>query len=117
MTYKLSFVKESLKEWEKLDGDIKALFKKQLEKVLIAPRNPSKALAGHSDMYKIKLRNKGYRLLYKVEDDNLIVLVVYIGRRDDIYKSLRTAKRNDVSDVDTKSARVIGGAKPDRKKH
>jgi mRNA interferase RelE/StbE len=32
--------------------------------------------------YKIKLRKVGYRLIYSVEDDTLVVLVLAVNRRD-----------------------------------
>ncbi|OAV33457.1 hypothetical protein AO365_1790 [Moraxella catarrhalis] len=37
-------------------------------------------------MYKIKLKTIGYRLLYEVIDNEVVVLVVAVGRRDKIYK-------------------------------
>ena len=45
-------------------------------------RPPSAKLHGSKDRYKIKLRSAGYRLVYTVEDDRLVVLVIAIGRRD-----------------------------------
>ena len=42
------------------------------------------------DCYKIKLRAAGVRLIYRVENDVLVVLVLAIGRRDsskrDVYE-------------------------------
>ena len=35
--------------------------------------------------YKIKLRKQGYRLVYQVEDDVLVVLVLAIDRREDLF--------------------------------
>lgn len=34
------------------------------------------------DRYKIKLRSVGYRLVYEVRDEMLVVLVIAVGRRD-----------------------------------
>ena len=82
MTYELAFLKVSLKEWEKLDRNIKNQFKKKLEERLETPRLPSAKLHGHDDRYKIKLRSIGYRLVYQVKDDVLIVLVVAVGKRE-----------------------------------
>lgn len=36
------------------------------------------------DCYKIKLRKQGYRLVYSVEDDVLVVLVLAIDKREDM---------------------------------
>jgi mRNA interferase RelE/StbE len=39
--------------------------------------------------YKIKLKDAGYRLVYRVFDDRIVVQVVAIGRRerDEVYKA------------------------------
>ncbi|AHE59475.1 mRNA interferase RelE [Escherichia coli 2-210-07_S3_C3] len=34
------------------------------------------------DCYKIKLRTLGYRLVYQVNDKELLVLVIAIGKRE-----------------------------------
>ena len=82
MTYELAFLKVSLKEWEMLDQNIKIQFKKKLEERLEIPRVQSAKLHGHDDRYKIKLRSIGYRLVYQVKDEVLIVLVVAVGKRE-----------------------------------
>ena len=87
MTYKLKFDKRALKEWEKLGHPVKAQFKKKLEERLENPRVPSAKLSGHADRYKIKLRSAGYRLVYQVFDDEIVVSVIAIGKREnsDVY--------------------------------
>lgn len=82
MTYKLDFLDEALKEWKKLNPSIKEHLKKKLQKVLENPRVPKNKLSGHPNRYKIKLRSIGYRLVYEVIDDEIVVLVIAVGRRD-----------------------------------
>ena len=81
MTYELGFVADALKEWGKLDSGIRAQFKKKLAERLELPRVPSAKLSGHPDRYKIKLRSVGYRLVYEVRDQQLIVVVIAVGKR------------------------------------
>jgi mRNA interferase RelE/StbE len=92
MTYELAFLEISLKEWNKLDRNIQTQFKKKLEERLETPRVQSAKLHGHEDRYKIKLRSIGYRLVYEVNDDVLIVLVVAVGKRERnaVYKAADT---------------------------
>ena len=87
MTYKLKFEKRAWKEWEKLGHPVKEQFKKKLAERLENPRVPSAKLSGHADRYKIKLRSAGYRLVYQVFDDEVVVSVIAIGKREnsDIY--------------------------------
>ena len=41
----------------------------------------------------IKLRGSGYRLVYSVEDNELKIMVVAIGKRDKIHAYLLAEKR------------------------
>lgn len=82
-TYELEFHEAALKEWRKLDGSIQVLFKKQISKRLQAPHVPSARLRGDlQNTYKIKLRDVGYRLVYEVIDQQLVVMVIAVGKRD-----------------------------------
>ena len=82
MTCELRFVDEALAEWRKLDGSTREQFKNKLAERLDAPRVPAARLSGHPDRYKIKLRSVGYRLFYEVRDEELIVVVVAVGKRE-----------------------------------
>lgn len=82
MTFELEFLEEALTEWHRLDGTVKTQFKKKLAERLVTPRVPAAKLHGHPDRYKIKLRSLGYRLVYEVREQELVVLVVAIGKRD-----------------------------------
>ena len=94
-TYSLEFHVLALKEWKKLDGSIKAQFQKALAKRLQDPRVPSAKLSGElQNAYKIKLRDVGYRLVYEVIDNRLVVVVVAVGRRDHDDAYVSAVKRN-----------------------
>ncbi len=82
MSYDLGFLADALKEWRGLDGNIREQFKKKLAERLEIPRVPSAKLSGHPDRYKIKLRSIGYRLVYEVRDQELIVVVIAVGKRE-----------------------------------
>lgn len=88
--YKLKFVPSALKEWEGLDGSVKENFRDILRKRLDNPHVPGSALRGSlKGYYKIKLRQQGYRLVYGVEDDALVVMVMAVDKREDsaVYQS------------------------------
>lgn len=88
MTYELEFSARAWKEWQKLGATLKDQFKKKLQERLIHPHVPADRLSGLSNAYKIKLRNAGYRLVYRVFDDVLVVTVIAVGKRErgDVYK-------------------------------
>jgi len=92
MSYKLKFIPTALKEWTKLDKTIKNQFKKKIETVLNNPKVPANALSGFQNVYKIKLRSLGYRLVYEVIDDEICIMIITVGKRDTIYKFLSKKK-------------------------
>ncbi|SPT78668.1 toxin [Aeromonas salmonicida] len=64
-------------------GDtVRQQFKKKLAEVLERPRVEANRLHGLPDCYKIKLRGAGYRLVYQVQDDRVLVFVVAVGKRE-----------------------------------
>ena len=82
MTYKLEFLPSALKEWEKLGHTLRQQFKKKLAERLETPRISADALHGMPDCYKIKLKAAGYRLVYKVIDERIVVSVITVGKRE-----------------------------------
>jgi mRNA interferase RelE/StbE len=94
MSYELAFLDQALKEWQKLDHVTREQFKAKLAECLHNPKIPSARLHGLKERYKIKLRQAGYRLVYEVKDNELLVLVVAVGKRDhnQVYKIAQSRK-------------------------
>ena len=92
MTYNFEFHPLALKEWKKLAPSIQQQFKKKLQQRLSNPHVPASKLSGYTDTYKIKLRTVGYRLVYTVKDDVVVVYVLAVGKRENnkVYDSLAT---------------------------
>ena len=90
MTYNLEFHPLALKEWKKIAPNIQQQFKKKLQQRLSNPHVPASKLSGRTDTYKIKLRTVGYRLVYTVKDDVVVVYVLAVGKRENnkVYESL-----------------------------
>lgn len=70
------------REWNKLGSDVRNQFAKKLQQRLTDPRVPSSRLRELPDCYKIKLRSAGYRLVYRVFDDRIVIQVIAVGKRD-----------------------------------
>lgn len=88
MTYKVEFLDTALKEWNKLNHTIRSDFAKKLKKLTENPRVEKNKLHSMKDCYKIKLRSVGYRLVYKVIDEKVIIQVIAVGKRNnnDVYE-------------------------------
>ena len=71
--------------------DLKGIPKKDVRRILSSinaladePRPPAtKKLSGQE---RYRLRQGNYRILYQIEDDRLIVCVVRVGDRRDVYR-------------------------------
>ena len=90
MAYKLLFIKKSEKEWKKLNAPIREQFKKKLKERLENPHIQHDKLSGFQNIYKIKLRSSGFRLVYEVVDDKIVVVVLSVGKREDgaVYRDI-----------------------------
>jgi len=88
MTYELEFTKTALKKFDKLNPQIAEQFIRKLEALIENPKIPKNKLSGSVDLYKIKLRSAGYRLVYQVIDEKVVILVIDVDKRDTIYKNL-----------------------------
>ena len=82
MTYNLTFLESAKKEWDKLAPHLQKMFKSKLVTILENPCIPKNALSGMPNCYKIKLRSVGYRLVYRVFQDRVVVQVIAIGKRE-----------------------------------
>ncbi|BBU97441.1 type II toxin-antitoxin system RelE/ParE family toxin [Providencia rettgeri] len=87
--YKVKFRDDAAKEWKKLGATVQKQFAKKLKLLIENPHIPSARLSGLQNCYKIKLKASGYRLVYEVVDNQLIIIVVTVGKRN----------RNEVYDV------------------
>jgi mRNA interferase RelE/StbE len=72
-----------VRDLRKLERDVQRLVVEAVERLSTNPRPPgSKKLVGR-DGWRLRVRD--YRVLYDVYDDRLVVIVVHVGHRRDIY--------------------------------
>ncbi|MEH6637764.1 MAG: type II toxin-antitoxin system RelE/ParE family toxin [Porticoccaceae bacterium] len=89
MTYNLKFHTDALAEWEGLPKSDREYFKKKLRERLESPHIPKSRLSGGKNLYKIKRKRPPLRLTYHVNDNELIVTALSVGKRDgDVYKEM-----------------------------
>jgi mRNA interferase RelE/StbE len=82
---RLKFHKQALKEYAGLEKTARSSFRKKLTKLVKREELPSpkNALRGFDrpGCYKIKLKKSGLRLVYHYDGENLVILVIAVGKR------------------------------------
>ena len=84
MSYDILFTDTSLKQFKKLEKKIQERIVKALERIRIRPEAHVKKLVGDPGY---RLRVGEYRVILDIHKDELIVLVIKIGHRKNIYKN------------------------------
>ena len=87
MRYKVELKPATVKHLSKLEKKFQVQVRDKIDSLAKDPR-PDGAikLSGVKDLYRLTSGN--FRIIYQVSDDKLLVLVVKIGDRKDIYKNL-----------------------------
>ena len=84
MKYKLFIEKVAQKELSKVPHKEQLRIIAAVKNLTENPRPPGvKKLTGR-DAWRIRIGN--YRIIYEIQEDKLIVLIVHIGHRKDIYR-------------------------------
>jgi len=81
--YSIIYSKKAEKQLDKLEQDIRIRILKSLEKLRIRPEAYVEKLVGDPS-YKFRVGD--YRILVDIDNKKLIVLVIKIGHRRNIYK-------------------------------
>lgn len=85
--YSIKYTKEAKKKIEKLDKSIRLVIKKAIESL---SSNPYKGKPLSYDLAGLySLRTSDYRIIYRIKEKQLIIIVVTVGHRREIYKKLK----------------------------
>ena len=86
-TYKLEYSKEALKDLKRLDSSVARVIYAWMKKNIEGSENPrvhGKGLSSNrSGQWRYRIGN--YRVICKIEDNRVLVLVLTIGHRSRIY--------------------------------
>ena len=85
--YKLFFKKSVLKDIERIPKrDLRRIIKR-IESLANDPGPPGHEKLTGRERYRIRQGN--YRIVYSIQDDELMIWVIKVGHRGDVYRKLR----------------------------
>ncbi|MBA3343185.1 MAG: type II toxin-antitoxin system RelE/ParE family toxin [Gemmatimonadaceae bacterium] len=83
--YEIQLSASAARAFRKLDGATQLRLARQIDSLALNPRpHGTRKLEGERDLYR--LRAGDYRIIYTVKDRLLVILVIAIGHRRDIYR-------------------------------
>jgi mRNA interferase RelE/StbE len=83
--YQIEFSRQADRQFRNLPSQIQQRLKSRIDSLSSAPRpHGSEKLSGVDQLYRIRVGD--YRIIYAVEDNRLLVLVVKIGHRREVYR-------------------------------
>jgi len=86
MTYRVELAPPAARQLRKLDPQVRRRIQAALELLTDEPRPPAATrLVGGSGQWRV--RTGDYRIVYEIEDDRLLILVLLIGHRHEIYQA------------------------------
>ena len=84
MSYEITFTDTSRRQFRKLERDVQERMIKALERIRIRPESYVKKLVGDPGY---RLRVGDYRVILDIQKSELIILVIKISHRKNIYKN------------------------------
>ena len=85
MNYKISIVRSALRSLQKIEKKTQKRIEKKIDTLASNPiPEDSKKLKGKRDLYRIRVGD--YRIVYIIENRKLVVLIIKIGHRREIYR-------------------------------
>lgn len=84
MTYRVALSPMAARQLRELDAPVRRRIQAALELLAEQPRPPSATrLVGGAGEWRV--RTGDYRIVYEIDDDRLLILVLRIGHRRDVY--------------------------------
>jgi mRNA interferase RelE/StbE len=84
MTYAVEILRIAQKQLAKIDRQAQSRIIESIRRLSSDPRPPGcKKLSGRPAW---RIRVGSYRVIYEIHDDQLVVLVVSVGARKDVYR-------------------------------
>jgi mRNA interferase RelE/StbE len=87
VSYRVEILPAARRQLERLPRNVLERVDRAILALADVPRpRGCQKLRGAEDTYRIRVGD--YRILYEVHDDKLVVLVVHVGDRKDVYRNL-----------------------------
>ena len=85
MTYKVEITPAAKRQIKKLIQSVQLAIVERLEQLAENPRPPGVLkMQGAESLYRIRVGD--YRIIYEIQDQTLLIAIVKVGHRGDVYR-------------------------------
>ena len=85
MDYRVQLLPSAARQLKKLPRNVKRRIRDAIDSLISNPRpSGAKKLVGTDDQWRVRVGT--YRIIYEIHDDRLLVLVIRIGHRKEVYR-------------------------------
>ncbi len=87
MAYRIEFTPRADRQFRGLERSLEIRLGRRIDSLAENPRPQGiKKLSGEEDMYRLRVGD--YRIIFQIREKSLLVLIVRIGHRSDVYRGL-----------------------------
>jgi mRNA interferase RelE/StbE len=87
LAYRIEFTPRAVRDLKSLDRQIRARIANRIDALAENPRPQGvKKIEGEEELYRLRVGD--YRILYQVKAKVLLVLIVGVGHRREVYRSI-----------------------------
>jgi len=87
LAYRIEFAPRAERDLKSLDGSIRRRIARRIQSLADNPYPQGiKKIEGEEELYRLRVGD--YRILYQVQRQRVVILVVGIGHRRDIYRRI-----------------------------
>ena len=84
--YSIEFTREATKALSRMPRDLRALVLEKIELVAVNPHAPHNNVTRLQGRPEFRLRVQDWRVIYRVLDDRVVLLIIKIGGRGQVYE-------------------------------
>ena len=84
MAYKIEFTTAAKRQFDKLTPAMQRRLAETIDGLGEQPRPPQCTKLSGKELYRVRCGD--YRIIYRIEDERLLVLVVKVGHRREVYR-------------------------------
>lgn len=82
--YAVQLLPSAAKALSRLDRSVQVRVARRIDRLAADPRADAVKLRGAEDVWRARVGD--YRVLYRIKDDRLVVLIIRIGHRREVYR-------------------------------